>query len=197
MRPRILLSLLGICGVLFPARGDEGAPVLRHWTVEDFDAVIFVALEGYRDFANGKRTFSRASCVRCHRFAGEGPENAVAPDLAGVGENRNPRDLLESILDPGKTIAESHRVRHFGLKNGGTAEGIVIEGTGAVLRIVTDPRDPERITSVARSDIRSDRPSAVSAMPGGLLDAFEEEDVLDLLAYLLSGGRETDPLFRK
>jgi hypothetical protein len=83
------------------------------------------------------------------------------------------------------------------LKNGGTAEGIVIEGTGAVLRIVTDPRDPERITSVARSDIRSDRPSAVSAMPGGLLDAFEEEDVLDLLAYLLSGGRETDPLFRK
>ena len=48
-----------------------------------------------------------------------------------------------------------------------------------------------------RQAIRSERELAASAMPSGLLDTFREEDILDLLAYLLSGGKQSDPMFRK
>jgi putative heme-binding domain-containing protein len=104
---------------------------------------------------------------------------------------------LEAILDPDQTIDPVHASRHFDLKEGGTQEGLVIERTGAVLRLVTDPGRPDQIVSLTREAIRAERVSNASAMPAGLLDTFREEDVLDLLAYLLSGGKETDPMFRK
>jgi hypothetical protein len=34
-------------------------------------------------------------------------------------------------------------------------------------------------------------------MPSGLIDVLKEDEVLDLLAYLRSGGDPNDPAFRK
>lgn len=121
----------------------------KSWTVEDFDAVISVGLEGYRDYDNGRRGFTRGTCVKCHRFAGEGPEDGV--DLARSGERRDPRSLLAIVLSP----------RH--------------------------PADREGASRRYR----------VEPAKGGYLDAFAEEDVLDLLAYLVSGGDAKDPAFAK
>lgn len=194
---RLLLSslLLGIC---IPLLADPvSRPVVKHWTVEDFDAVIFVGLEGYRDFENGRRRFSEASCVKCHRFAGEGPETAVSPDLGKAGESRSPRDLLEAILNPDKTITPGYVAYRFELKDGGTREGVVVERTGSTLRLVSDPGKPEESSTLKREEIRSERELVASAMPSGLMDTFREEDILDLLAYLLSGGDSSDPMFRK
>jgi hypothetical protein len=39
--------------------------------------------------------------------------------------------------------------------------------------------------------------SKVSMMPEGLLDSLKEEEVLDLLAYLLSRGDRDHKMFRK
>jgi hypothetical protein len=41
------------------------------------------------------------------------------------------------------------------------------------------------------------QPSAVSVMPGDLLKPLGEDEVLDLLAYLLSRGDPKHPVFRK
>lgn len=195
MRPLISILLLGfsICASADPVT----RAVVKHWTVEDFDAVIFVGLEGYRDFENGRRRFSEATCVRCHRFSGEGPEAALAPDLDKVGETYSPRDLLEAILDPDQTIKPGHVVHQFEMKDGGTREGLVVERTGSALRLISDPGRPDQSETVKVEAIRSERESGSSAMPAGLLDTFREEDVLDLLAYLLSGGEKSDSMFRK
>lgn len=195
MRPLISSLLLGFCA--FVSAAPVIRPVVKHWTVEDFDAVIFVGLEGYRDFENGRRRFSEATCVKCHRFAGEGPEAAVSPDLGKVGESFSPRDLLEAILDPDKTIAPGYVAHHFEMKDGGTREGLVVERTGSDLRLVSDPGKPGESQTLKREAIRSERESITSAMPSGLLDTFREEDILDLLAYLLSGAKQSDPMFRK
>jgi uncharacterized protein YjgD (DUF1641 family) len=37
--------------------------------------------------------------------------------------------------------------------------------------------------------------SKVSMMPPGLLNMLKDDDILDLLAYLLSGGNAKDPMF--
>ena len=48
--------------------------------------------------------------------------------------------------------------------------------------------DPGRTTNVRRADIEEMNASAVSQMPVGLLNSLTEEEVQDLVAYLLSRG---------
>ena len=40
-------------------------------------------------------------------------------------------------------------------------------------------------------------PSKISMMPEGLLDTFTEEEILDLMAYLLSRGDRSSDAFAK
>ena len=57
-------------------------------------------------------------------------------------------------------------------------------------------QDPNAIQSLKRSDIESIHPSKVSMMPPGLVNMLKEDDILDLLAYLLSKGDAKHPFFR-
>ena len=41
------------------------------------------------------------------------------------------------------------------------------------------------------------RPDRLSMMPDGLVSVLKKEEVLDLLAYLSSGGNRNDPCFAK
>jgi hypothetical protein len=40
------------------------------------------------------------------------------------------------------------------------------------------------------------KPSPISMMPEGLLNTLHEDEVLDLLAYLLSRGQRNDRMFQ-
>ena len=55
--------------------------------------------------------------------------------------------------------------------------------------------DPNALQGVNRADIVKMEESKVSMMPPGLLNMLSEEDILDLLAYLLSKGDPEDPMF--
>ena len=50
---------------------------------------------------------------------------------------------------------------------------------------------------MAKDNIDELRPSAVSIMPQDLLKQLNQDEVLDLLAYLLSRGNPQDTMFRK
>ena len=50
---------------------------------------------------------------------------------------------------------------------------------------------------VKKTDIKDQRPDKVSMMPEGLLSVLKKEEVLDLLAYLLSRGDPNHPMFKK
>ena len=50
---------------------------------------------------------------------------------------------------------------------------------------------------VNRNKIESMKPSKVSMMPTGLLDTFKEDEVLDLMAYMLSRGDRNNAMFKK
>ena len=61
----------------------------------------------------------------------------------------------------------------------------------------TDMMTPSTITNVKAEDIKSIEPSPVSMMPAGLLNMMSKDDILDLLAYLISGGDPDHELFKK
>lgn len=57
------------------------------------------------------------------------------------------------------------------------------------LRILTDPLHPKEAVEIPKSEVELSRESDTSPMPTGLLNTLTEAEVLDLIAYLRSGGR--------
>jgi hypothetical protein len=64
------------------------------------------------------------------------------------------------------------------------------------LSINTDMFDPSRQVTVRRGNIEEMKASPVSMMPEALLDTLDRDEVLDLVAYLLSRGDRENPMFR-
>lgn len=191
------LALKGIINkqpVKTPLYTPEARPFVKNWQVEDFDHVINVGLEGNRSFENGRKMFGQATCYVCHRFQQDG--GALGPDLTSVAGKFSPRDLLESIIHPSREISDQYGQMIFSKKDGSQVIGRIMNLKGDEYRISVDMMDPNNILTVKVADIVSMNPSPVSMMPPGLINTLSEEDVLDLLAYMLSAGDPEHPMFQ-
>jgi hypothetical protein len=60
----------------------------------------------------------------------------------------------------------------------------------------TDLFDPNQRVSVDRKHVKSIEPSPISPMPEGLLNMLKKEEILDLTAYILSGGNAKNAMFQ-
>ena len=74
--------------------------------------------------------------------------------------------------------------------------GRIVSETDDELVVLIDPEDSSKIATLAAEDVDEVTPSPVSLMPADLLDTLNENEVLDLLAYLLSRGNPNDPMFK-
>jgi putative heme-binding domain-containing protein len=166
---------------------------VKNWTMEDLSGDLGVGLEGNRDFANGRQMFGAGTCYVCHRFNGEG--GAVGPDLSSAGGKFSPYDLLETIVDPGAEISDQYGSSIFTLDDGTQVIGRIMNMSGDHYRVNTNMMDPSSAAKVDANAITSIEPSPVSMMPPGLINMMERDDILDLLAYLISGGDSDHELF--
>jgi len=57
--------------------------------------------------------------------------------------------------------------------------------------------DPNDMVRVNRRDIKSIHPAKVSMMPTGLLNVLKEDEILDVMAFLLSRGERDNKMFSK
>ena len=166
----------------------------REWTVDTAAALTQKGLNK-RDYANGKAMFNAVQCTICHRFAGEGA--GVGPDLSTVGTKFSPRDLLESILEPSKVISDQYQTSLIMTKDGAAVMGKVVGEENGELIISTSPLDPSQTTKVKKANVTATTPIKLSTMPPGLFNRLNQDEMLDLLAYLISGGNEKDKMFAK
>ena len=173
----------------------EPREFVKMWAMEDLAPLLGAGLEGNRDFKNGRQMFGAGTCYVCHRFNNEG--GAVGPDLSAVGGKFSPHDLLETIVDPGKEISDQYGSSIFKLKDGTQVIGRIMNMKGDDYWVNTDMMTPSTITNVNADDIESIEPSPVSMMPPGLIATMKDDDILDLLAYLISGGDPDHELFDK
>ena len=173
----------------------EPRPFVKNWALKDFAADLEASVKAKRDFANGRKMAGAGACYVCHRFKGEG--GAVGPDLSSVGGKFSAYDLLESIIDPGKEISDQYGATDFKLKDGTVISGRIMNLGEDHYQVNTDMMNPSSTTFVDVNDLASIEPSQVSMMPPGLINAMSKDDVLDLLAYLISGGDPQHPAFEK
>ncbi|MFM8398781.1 MAG: hypothetical protein ACKOAH_13210, partial [Pirellula sp.] len=62
--------------------------------------------------------------------------------------------------------------------------------------MVVDPEDATETVTVDRKDIEQEKTSALSLMPAELMNKLNEDEALDLIAYLLSRGNPNSPMFK-
>ncbi len=160
-------------------------PVVKQWSMADLLAKVEAPLEG-RDFENGKRMFAVTQCFKCHRFDGIG--GMVGPDLSAIGRRFSKHDLLEALIEPSKVVSDQYQATIFQLVDGRVITGRVVNLNGNQYMVQEDMLNPGRLTSFKVDDIEEMKASDVSMMPAGLLDTLTENDILDLMSYLRSGG---------
>lgn len=155
------------------------------WTLEQLSAASKDGLKA-RDFANGKKMFAASGCYACHRFGNQG--GMTGPDLTSAGRRYSPHDLLDQVVHPSKVINEQFSAVKVLTLDGVVHTGVVVNLNGDRMTLNTDLTDPNKRVAIDRKEIDLLEVSDVSAMPSGLLDPMTQDEVLDLVAYLLSGG---------
>lgn len=126
----------------------------------------------------GQVQFAR-HCAACHAVRGSG--GRVGPQLDGIG-GRGAASLIEKILDPNRSVAESFRFSTLRLADGKTVSGMVKREEGQVL-VLADATGKEVV--VPAGDVVDRRESPVSLMPAIFGDILSEEEIHDLVAWLL------------
>ena len=130
------------------------------------------------DTSNGRWLFSQ-SCANCHTLFGEGKK--IAPDLTGA-QRHNLNYLLENIADPSATVSKNFQMRIVLLEDGRVLNGVVLAENEKTLTIQTAT---EQIV-IQRDEVDIMRDSKLSMMPENLLNVLKEDQVRDLIGYLMS-----------
>lgn len=166
---------------------------VREWAVKDLEREVAGPLRG-RKFENGKEALAAAQCLACHRIGNEG--GSVGPDLTTISSRFTPRDILESIIEPSKVISEQFQSTRFVLKDGDDVSGLIVEETPDKFVVLVNPLENGKM-DVPRANIASRTASKLSPMPEGLANILSRDEILDLLAYLMAGGKSNHAVFRK
>ena len=171
--------------VVLPATAPR--PFVKAWTLAELERELGEVRRG-RNLERGRRLFSDALCLACHRMGDQG--GAVGPDLTDVASRFSPRDVLESILEPSRVVADSYRQVVVQTKDGRTITGriVPVDYRLPLLRLASDPLLPATAVDVPKDDIVSYAESEVSPMPPGLVDTLTRDEILDLLAFIAAAG---------
>ncbi|MCH7729322.1 MAG: c-type cytochrome, partial [Planctomycetes bacterium] len=167
----------------------------KDWTLKEILAMNESQGLAGRDFENGRKMYAASRCVVCHRFDGNG--GATGPDLTNVAGRFSYADLSEAIVDPNKVISDQYRAHNILTTAGQRISGRILGEANGKLTVLTDPEDATKVVEIAKGKVEEIQASKVSLMPSDLLKPLNGEEVLDLMAYLLSRGNPNDSMFAK
>ncbi len=164
------------------------------WQLDELSAATQTGLK-QRNFENGRKMFAATGCFSCHRFANSG--GMTGPDLSAAGRRYSPHDLLDQIINPSKVINDQFAAVTVELDDGKVYSGVIVNLSGDSMQLNTDLTDPNLRVAIDRKKVESIEISKTSPMPVGLLNLLTKDEVLDLLAYVLSGGDPMHELFQR
>lgn len=147
------------------------------------------------NFENGENFFKASLCVACHSVNGTGGNSG--PELTQVGTRFSVSDIAEAMIDPSATVSDRYINTNYHLKNGKVVTGRVVEETERDLIISTNAFSPDLTTNIRKDQIVKEEESEHSSMPAGLINRLNEQELSDLLAYLISGGDKNNKVYKK
>ena len=164
--------------LLFPAAGKLDpkklpAPAILAKRIGDLkrgEAVFKASLKG------------ESQCLRCHMVRGVGGN--IGPDLSMIGKKASKENLFESILLPSKAIADQYVQWKVTTLDEKSVSGLLVAETDKEITL----RDANgKDHTFATKDLDGPKQkSLVSIMPDHLVAALTEDELVDMVEYLLT-----------
>jgi putative membrane-bound dehydrogenase-like protein len=150
----------------------------------EHERLMQFVLSGQGNAQRGREVFQNAEkslCLKCHRLGTEGGK--IGPDLAGMGSRFSRVHILESILEPSRTVAPSYGTIVVALANGQVLSGVKIAEDDDALTLGDTQGKTHQIP---KADIEERQLQSKSTMPEGLEKKLSDREFLDLITYLTS-----------
>jgi putative heme-binding domain-containing protein len=142
------------------------------------------ALTQAGDPERGSRLFfdaEKVKCSKCHRIGNQG--DRIGPELTGVGARFSRIHIVESILEPSRTVATGYQTIAVVLSDGRVLAGIKIAETESTLTLGDNQGKSH---TVAKTDIEEQTTQSQSTMPDGLVKQLTVDQFVDLIAFLVA-----------
>ena len=120
-------------------------------------------------------------CRNCHRFGKQGKQ--LGPDLIGIGKKLTKDKLLESLLEPSRTIDPKFTAWLIETDEGKVFNGLLVQRTDE--KIVIRDTEAKEITFDAEH-VEGIFPQRKSLMPDRLLRDLTAQQAADLIEWLAS-----------
>lgn len=166
----------------------------KNYSGDDMGNIVWGGLDSYNGtIADGKRAFASATCIICHRMRGEG--GAAGPDLTQAHTKFSTYDLMFAIYSPNDEVSDQYANTLFYLKNDQKIAGRIKSDAGDSIVIMPNPFNESYTVTLNKNNIVKKELSPISPMPPGLLNRLNEQEVLDLFAYIIAGGDEKNKIY--
>jgi putative heme-binding domain-containing protein len=150
----------------------------------EHEKLSLAALSRAGNAERGRKIFfdkEKAQCIKCHRMDDQGER--IGPELTGVGARFSRIHIIESILEPSRTIAPSFGTYAIALKSGKTLSGVKLAETETAVTLADNQGVKHELS---KRDIDEMNLSAVSTMPDGLEQRLTVDEFVDLIGFLAS-----------
>lgn len=143
------------------------------------------AMTGHGEVSLGEKLFTQQACASCHAVSLD--EVQKGPYLGSAGSKFTRDYLIESILEPGKTVSQGFQTVMVTMKDGKVYMGFVTREEDGQL----DVRDIGGVvTTLQVSEVAKREGQTVSMMPPGLAAGLTVEEFASLIDYLASLSEE-------
>ena len=171
-------GFLEVWGPITRVSSEKTAAIAKYTTILSNDAIAGA------DPSHGEAMFTEL-CGVCHQMFGTG--GLIGPEL--TGSNRTELGyLLTNIIDPSGDIQDDYRTLMVTTRDGRTYSGTLAAESDRALTLRVVGQDE---VIIAQSDIQSRDLFPLSMMPEGLLDGYEDAEVRNLVAYLMTAEEAT------
>ncbi len=134
---------------------------------------------------NGKALMAKsltgeAQCLKCHMVKGTGGN--IGPDLSMIGKKGSKENLYDSLLTPSKAIADQYASWRLDSEDGQSVTGLLVEETPAKITV----RDANGKDYTFNTKDVTKKKDAKSIMPEDVIKAFSEDELIDVVEYLMT-----------
>jgi cytochrome c oxidase cbb3-type subunit III len=193
----------GIPGTVMPANGTNGQGVgmtdEEIWQIITYlrSVQVRAPAKNLGNPANGKKLFyGDANCSMCHMVNGKG--GRTGPDLTSIGISRTVESLMESVRNPSRRLAWglTEPTKEFAQRyetvtvvtpDGKEIKGIALNEDSFSLQMMDTA---EHILLFDKDKLRSINKDGKSLMPVYQPTMLSEQDLNDIIAYLLDVAKK-------
>ncbi len=160
------------------------ARIRRKSSKVEHERLVEAALSRTGNVERGRKLFltvEKSNCLKCHRLGEQGEK--IGPELTGIGSRFSRIHIIESLLDPSRTIAAGFQSQTVAMNDGRVLSGLKISETADTL-VLADNQGKKH--SLRKADIEESQAHLGSVMPDGLEKTLSVDEFVDLITFLTS-----------